>query len=189
MRLQLIVLGGLLLTAPVLAEVSDFTFGRLQNAYGTYDYRSDKDNSPIVEGAHFTHEVSSLLRADSGYLGGDIDYTLRAIPNHHHALMGIIRLCEKEHRAQPGGANYTVECYLYRANWFRSDDPMVKMIFATYLAKHRRSNEALNYLNEAVALGEKNANSYYNIALIYLDLKRHETALAYAHKAYKPGFP
>ena len=191
MNYLVIVIFGFLLSTrgQAWAEVSDFACGSLQNAYGPFDYRSDKAMLPIVEGAHLTPEVVNLVKGKSGYLGGDIDYTLRAFPNHPTALMAMVRLAAKEKKPKPQGAHYSVECYLYRANRFRSNDAMVKMIYATYLSKNGRSSEALKYLDEAAALKEDNANLNYNIGLVYLDLKQYDKALSYAHRAYDSGFP
>ena len=66
---------------------------------------------------------------------------------------------------------------------------MVKMIYASYLAKNGKGNDALKYLNDAADLGEESANLYYNIGLIYLDLKQYDKSLENAHRAYKMGFP
>lgn len=173
----------------LLAEVSDFSCGSLSNAYGPYDYRSDKDKLGIVEGAHLTPEVLNLTQGKTGAIGADIDYTLRAFPNHHPALMAMVRLGEKQRLIKPIGARYSVECYLHRANRFRSDDAMVKMIYANFLAKNKRGAEAIKFLDEAVELGVEDANLYYNMGLIYLDLKEYEKALSYAHQAYRLGFP
>lgn len=170
-------------------EVNDFACGPLRNAYGPYDFRSDKDKLSIVEGAHLTPDVANLVKGATGAIGGDLDYTLRAIPNHPVALMSMVRLGAKEKLAKPRGAHYTVECYLYRANRFRDNDSTVKMIYATYLAKKGQNSEALSYLNEAVQLGGESANLYYNIGLVYLDLKKYDEALANAHLAYQMGFP
>lgn len=173
----------------IIAETSDYACGALQNAYGPYDYRSDKDKLPIVVGAHFTPEVANLIKGSSGPIGGDIDYTLRAIPNHPAALLAMVRLGEKEKKNKPAGARYSVECYLNRANRFRNDDSMVKMIYASYLAKNGQGNDALRYLNDAADLGEESANLYYNMGLIYLDLKQYDKALTNAHRTYQMGFP
>lgn len=171
------------------AEVGDFSCGALQNAYGPYDYRKDKDKLPIVEGAHLTPDVINLVKGKSGYIGGDLDYTLRAFPNHPRALMAMLRLGEREKATIPLGAHYSVECYFQRAMRFRADDSMVKMIYATYLAKNGRGADALKQLNEVVALGEESANLYYNMGLVYLDLKQYDKALSNAHLAYRMGFP
>ncbi|MDP3537320.1 MAG: hypothetical protein Q8S26_01305 [Azonexus sp.] len=175
------------------AAVDDMKCGSLKNAYGPYDYYKDKSNLPVVEGHHFTPEVESLVSGKVGRagsnVGSDLDYTLRAFPNHPRALMSMVRYGERERAEKPRHTLYTVECYLYRAWRFRPDDGMVRLIYATYLAKHGRSSEALNHLNDAINLGESSSNLDYNIGLIYLDLKDYDKSLSYAHKAYQAGFP
>jgi tetratricopeptide (TPR) repeat protein len=188
---RFILLGfGIFLTSHAKAEVSDFSCGPLQNAYGPFDYRSDKDKLSIVEGAHFTSEVANLVKGTTAERpGGDIDYTLRAFPNHSGALMSMVRLGDKEKTAKPRGSRYTVECWLYRAVRFRDNDATVKMIYATYLAKNGRNAQALKQLNEAVQLGEDSANLQYNIGLVYFNLGKYDEALNHAHVAYQAGFP
>lgn len=187
-------LGGLGLHAQcVKAEVNEFVCGPLQNAFGPFDFRTDKSNLVVVEGHHFTPEVANLVsgvkhRPGSG-VGTDIDYTLRAYPNHPGALMAIVRYGEREKTEKPRGTTYSVECYLDRASRFRPDDGMVRVVYATYLAKRGRNKEALDHLNEAIRLGESSANLNYNIGLIYFDLKNYDESLVYAHKAYRMGFP
>lgn len=171
-------------------EAYDYICGDLQNAYGPFDYRSDKDSLGIVERFHLTPNVINLVSAQSaGAVGGDLDYTLRAFPNHHVALMAMARLGDKEKLAKPRGASFSVECYFKRALRFRNDDAVVKTIYASYLAKNGKSAEALGQLNEAARLGEDNANIIYNTGLIYFDLKDYEKSLSYAHQAYRMGFP
>ena len=187
---MLLILGLLMAHSQSLfAEVGDIACGSLKNAYGPFDYRSDKDKLDIVEGAHLTPDVVNLIRGNTGTLGGDIDYTLRAFPNHPQALMAMVRLGEKQHQSTPVGAHYSVECYLYRASKFKPDDSTVKMIYANYLAKNGRGSEALKYLDEIVEQGGEDANLYYNMGLIYLDLKQYDKALGFAHRAYQMGFP
>jgi hypothetical protein len=83
----------LLLTSTSLAQTQSSACGPLENAYGPYDYRTDKAKLPIVLGAHFTPEVEALIRgATSTRPGHDIDYTLRAIPNNPRALYSMMQL-------------------------------------------------------------------------------------------------
>lgn len=172
------------------AAVNDIVCGQLANGFGPYDYRSDKKELPVVEFHHLTAPVLNLVSGQTGmYPGGDLDYTLRAFPNHPTALMTMIRYGEKTHSDRPKGARYSVECYLYRAWRFRSDDPTVRMIYAAYLAKHGRGEEALKHLEDAREMGEESANFDYNIGLVYFDLKNYDRALYYAHQAYSKGFP
>lgn len=161
--------------------------GDINNAYGPYDYRSDRDKLPIVEGAHFTNEVELLIKGKSSNLGGDIDYTLRAFPNHHRALISIMRLAQKTKSPQPPGARYTVECYFDRAIRFKPQDSTVRMIFATYLHKANRDNEARQQVDFAATLAGDNALTHNNLGLLYLELKNYDSALQQAHLAMALG--
>lgn len=162
--------------------------GDLANAYGPYDYRTDKDKLAIVEGAHFTLDVESLRSATTGSLGADIDYTLRASPNHHRALIAMMTLSRKVNADKPSGARYTIACYLDRATRFAPDDAVVRLIFGTYLAREGKRPEALQQLESAVAMDPNNANVHYNLGLLYVDEKDYPKAREHAQRAYELGF-
>lgn len=163
--------------------------GSLDNAYGPFDYRTDRDKLPIVEVAHFTPPVEMLVRGERGHLSQDIDYTLRAFPNHHRALAAIMRLAERVKTDRVSGAGWSVDCYFVRATKFRADDTTVRMLYATYLHKRQRTDEALKHLNVAREFAKDNPFTHYNLGLVYLDLGAHDLALASAHKAQALGFP
>jgi hypothetical protein len=172
------------------AEVNDYICGSLENAYGPFDYRSEKDKLGIVEKFHLTPNVINLISAQSAAtVGGDLDYALRAFPNHHVALMAMARLGEKEKLAKPHGARFGVECYFQRALRFRNDDATVKVIYASYLAKNGKKVEALNILEQAEKVDEDNVNIIYNTGLIYFELREYDKSLSYANRAYNLGFP
>ncbi len=162
--------------------------GELKNAYGPYDYYADKDKLPIVEVNHFTPEVESLVRGKSDYLAGDIDYTLRAFPNHPRALFAMMRLTEREKTERLAGAHFPAYCYFVRAVRFRPEDAMARMVYGIYLAKQKKSNEALEQLEIAVRHASENANLHYNLGLVFFDLGKYEEALHHAHIAYRLGF-
>lgn len=160
-----------------------------ESQYGPYDYRTDRDKLPIVLGAHFTPEVEALIRGKtSARPGGDIDYTLRAIPNNHRALIAMMRLGEKEKTPQPSGSRYSVQCWFERAITFRPDDAVVRMIYSSFLGKQGRLPEANAQLELATMHAKDNAFTHYNIGLHYFDLKNYDKALAQAHKAIALGF-
>ena len=161
--------------------------GALENSYGPYDYRTDKDKLGVVEKFHFGLQQESLTAVDG--LGGDLDYTLRAFPNHHRALMAMMKLGAKEKRAQVTRASYSVECYMIRAESFRPDDAMVKVIYGLFLMQSGRAKDAIAKLEAARELDTQNANVHYNLGLAYADLKQYDKALASAHRAYGAGFP
>lgn len=122
--------------------------GPLHNSFGPYDFRTiPMSQKALVEGAHFPPAVESLRQGHrSQYVGGDIDYTLRAIPNHPRALQAMVRLGKKERKAQPAGARYPTECYFDRALRFAPDDPWPKILYAIFLIDNNRKKEAGNYL-------------------------------------------
>lgn len=173
----------------VFAQTTGSACGSLANGYGPYDYRTDHDKLSIVTGAHFTAVVESLIRGTTNTTaGGDIDYTLRAIPNHHRALIAMMRLGEKEKTPQPRSSRYSVECWFERAIRFRPDDSIVRMIYSTYLNKSNRSLEANQQLEIATSYAKDSAFTHYNIGLHYFDLSNYEKALIQAHKAIELGF-
>ena len=165
--------------------------GPLTNAYGPIDYRiATPFQRKLVEGAHFTPTVERLQRGKTGiHPGGDIDYTLRAFPNHPRALQSMMRLAERENTARPRNSSWTIDCWFDRAIRFQDDDGQVRLLYATYLARQGKSKEAVDQLNEAsVLLGDNDGNAQYNLGLAYTDLKQYDKALQHAHKAYALGF-
>ncbi len=162
--------------------------GELANAYGPFDYRTGRAKLAIVEGAHFTPDVEALRQSVTGRLGGDIDYTLRASPNHHRALIAMANLARQLNKEQPPGAKYTVPCYFDRAIRFAGDDPVVRLIYGTYLSRSDKKQEAIKQLELALALEEANANAHYNLGLVYFDLKDYPKARLHAQRAYELGF-
>ena len=175
---------------PALAQSGNGACGSLKASYGPYDYRTDRDKLPIVEGAHFTAEVEALIRGTTSRLpGGDIAYTLRAIPNNHRALLAMMRLGEKEKTPQPSGSTYTIECWFERAVLFRPDDGIVRMIYSSYLNSKGRSPDATRQLEIANNYAKDSAFTHYNIGLHYFDMKNYDKALDQAHKAIELGFP
>lgn len=164
--------------------------GLLENGYGPFDYRSDKSKLGIVERFHFTPSVETLRAGNtSTFVGADLDYTLRAFPNHHRALMSMMNLGVREKVEKPRGAQFSVECYMQRAEVFRPTDGMVKTIYGLYLLKAGRTQDAIGKLEAARGLDERDYNVHYNLGLAYVELGNYEQALASAHRAYAAGFP
>jgi tetratricopeptide (TPR) repeat protein len=161
--------------------------GALQNAYGPFDYRTSREQLGIVETYHFTPEVETLRSGSTATIGGDLDYTLRASPNHHRALNAMMNLAFKERNAKPRGAHYTVDCYFDRAMRFAPNDGEVLILYGIYLARTNRKQEAVTALEKAVKYESANPNAYYNLGLVYLDLKNYPEALKDAQRAYQLG--
>lgn len=156
--------------------------------YGPYDYRKDIDKLPIVLTRHFTPEVEALLSGSTGKTPGpDIDYTLRAIPNNHRALIAMMRLGEKEKTPTPLGSHYSISCWFERAIVFTPNDSIVRMIYSTYLFKNNREVDAINQLEVAKTHAGDNPFTHFNIGLHYFDFKQYDKALTEAHRAMALG--
>jgi tetratricopeptide (TPR) repeat protein len=181
----------LLAAGASFAQPAPSVCGPLGNGYGPYDYRKEFGEAKrLVEGAHFKPEIEALISgktADST-AGGDIDYTLRAFPNHHRALVATIRLSEKEKKDPPAGMRYTVECWLERAVRYQPDDTVARLVYVTYLAKTNRVKDAQDQLRIAIGTAGDNPFTHYNIGMLYVDIKDYDAALAQAHKALELGF-
>ena len=163
--------------------------GSLENHYGPIDYRkATKQQLNLVENAHFTAGVESLTRASSSYFADDISYTLRVFPNHPRALITIQRLADREKTDQPAYAEWSIPCYFERAIRFQRDDVIVRMLFASYLIKKNRFDEATQQLDLTIKLAGDEPFTHYNIGLVFLDMKNYERALQQAHRAAELGF-
>lgn len=164
--------------------------GSLENGVGPHDYRTERGNTlRLVESVHFPPHVESLIRGNSTtLLGGDIDYTLRAFPNHHRALLSAMRHGIEKKSPQPPGMRYSVECYFIRALRFRPDDTTARMLYAMYLRQNDRLQAARDELEQVATLAGDNAFTHYNLGLMYLEAGDPERALRQAHKAFALGF-
>lgn len=186
------VLAGCTLAGPVSAQLGlPPECGTLKNAYGPFDYRTSlgTERLHVVEAFHFDSNVENLRKGMSGTLGGDIGYTLRAFPNHHRALMSMIRLGYLLKAPKAPGAPFSVVCSLMRAEAFQPDDVMVKVIYGHHLLRQGQRATALEKLNAAHASSGKDANVAYNLGLAFFDAGDFGNSLENAHEAYRLGFP
>ena len=191
MKKSVCIAASLMLAASGGAQATRFC-GDLKNAFGPFDYRK----APVlpfeinlVEGAHFTQEVEQNVKGRSAEIGGDIDYTLRAWPNHHRALASMSRQGIIEKTVQPKGAKYPTDCYFVRAFEFAPNDGMAHAVYANHLFAHGKSDEALAEFKRAVELEPANPTINYNAGLAYLKSKDYDKALLHAKKAYAQNFP
>ena len=186
----------------VQAQLSPEFCGSLAQSLGPFEYRYDRFKPApgdqegylpklrIVESNHFTPEVETLTRGKTSTTGPqlDLDFVLRAFPNHHRALAALIRLWERTKSPQPGDLPRPVECYFERAVRFQPDDTTARLLYATFLHKDKRLPEALEQLKRAKYYAADNAFTHYNIGLVFLDAGEPGEALVQAHRAMSLGF-
>ncbi|WP_292976910.1 tetratricopeptide repeat protein [Nitrosomonas sp.] len=182
------------LAPPVAIAAQKLSYcGELKNAYGPFDYMerySLKSNLDIVETYHFTSDVENLIRGNtSSTPAGDLDYTLRAWPNHHRALVSLFKYSIREKSTQISGLKWPVECYFDRAIRMNAKDAQVRSIYSAFLSHHNRNREALEQLEVAANLEPDNATILYNLGLLYFKQKNYEKARHYAKQAYALDFP
>ena len=168
--------------------------GSLANGYGPYDYTNAthvRDKLPIVETYHFDKGVEALKGQEGSGAseGGDLDYTLRAFPNHHRALDAMGRYQLQLKQSPVPGAHYTAECYFERAMAFAPDDGVTRMVYAIYLTRKGDRDAALTRYLEAEKLIPESSELHYNLGLLYTSMERYDDAVTQAQKAYAGGFP
>ena len=181
-------LTGALSVLPVYAQVADNICGNpFVNSHGPFDYRIERGAKlKIVEDYHFNPRVEALISGQSATIEGDLAYTLRAFPNHHRALISMLNLSTRPKLARPVDAP-PMECYFFRASRFAPDDPIVRMIYAKFLAARNRKPEALQQLTAGIEAAKDNPFTHYNLGLVYFEMGEPELALKQAHRAMALG--
>ncbi|HSW03488.1 tetratricopeptide repeat protein [Aquabacterium sp.] len=162
------------------------------NHFGPFDYRTaPMDIRGMVERPHFPPGVETMTKPSKTtyhYMAQDVAYTLHVFPNHHRALNTMMRLGER-HKTDPApGARYTVECYFVRGMQYKPDDTVVRSLYALFLTKQKRNDDAVRQLELASEYAKDNPLSHLNIGLLYFDLGRYDRALEAAHAALALGF-
>lgn len=157
------------------------------DGYGPYDYTNPKhrgQNLYLVESAHFTKEVEMLIKGNTATNAvGDLDYTLRAFPNHHRALYAMMRYQQK----QPDHSRPPVECYYQRAMNFSPNDYRVMQLYAHYLTKKKKPQMAISVYKKALSTQSAPPAINYSLGLLYFDMKKVDDAVEQAKIAYSGG--
>jgi tetratricopeptide (TPR) repeat protein len=163
------------------------------NGVGPFDYNNGEERTnpakiPIVEKHHFNRQVESLTAGQSSeFIMSDLDYTLRAVPNHHRALNAVARYDLREKGIPPRW--HSAQCWFDRATLFRPDDGQVWLVYANWMARKNRNEDALEAYGRAKALLPNSAEVDYNMGLLYFNMGDFEKSLASAKAAYAGNYP
>ncbi len=177
--------------------------GDLDNGQnGPFDYQNPglQEHLNLVEKFHFTAKVEALISGQSAQIIGDLDYTLRAFPNHSRALYAVSKYERKQlKKAQDEKKIYqppsfrdwpnSAECYFDRALRWRPNDPAVRLVYGIHLHLTGKLPQALEQYKLSEKIQPKSADLNYNMGLLYFDLKQYSLAKQYAQKAYQLGYP
>ena len=165
--------------------------GTLVNGYGPFDFRDygiRQRYLPVVEQYHFTAEVRNLIQGKSSTLIGDIDYTLRAFPNHPGALNAVSRYALRGGKFLADGVQ-SADCFFERAVAFANDDPVVRVMYGNYLFKRKLKEDAGKQYEEALRLSPGSPEISYNAGLFFLEIGDLERAKQLAKVAYDRDYP
>lgn len=175
--------------------------------FGPYDYydpknhlngrdgRYDESTITIVTNYHFTQSMIRLEAGRTGPIATDLDYTLRALPNHPIALDTVSRFkikrstdiaFAKRERAMP----VSVECYFKRAtSIFGNGHPQTWFLWGLHEHRRKQYKDAIVKYKKAIEMGLDSAELHYNLGLAYLKVKIYNEAKKHSDIAYSRGYP
>ena len=177
--------------------------------FGPYDYLAiNEPSDPLYEeGRYWEIDVVHTDRArramDTSGPGkpltqgefqvaiGNLDYTLRAVPNDPRALRYMIELegIRRSNKTPLETHHPPPECYFQRAIKFRPELAYIRALFGIYLHKRGRYELAVEQYKEALRLDSSNAEVHYNLGLVLTKVRRHKEAVSHAEEAYRLGYP
>jgi len=153
-----------------------------------------------VESFHFKRKhVQAALNGDSSTEAGvwnNLDYTLRAFPNHPRALMliGVFEIQVRKFspeawRAVEKRPNFSpVACYFERALMRTPDDPGIYNARGIILSRVQEWDKAIEAFQRAVELAPGSAEAHYNLGLAYYGAGDYQKSAASAREAYRLGY-
>lgn len=159
--------------------------------YGPFDYRTAPKGALMnVETHHFTAQVEQLIRGvttDAKTMGKDVGYVLGVFPNHHRALLTMMRMSERDNNDQPRGTGRPMECWFDRAVRYAPDDTVARLMYAMWLRKKGRAEDSLAQTRTAENSAKDNPLTHFNVGMSYFELGKFEQAVAAALRARELG--
>jgi tetratricopeptide (TPR) repeat protein len=163
-----------------------------QPEFGPYDYLHRNqltEQLAVVERFHFDENVENLRKGISDSAIADVDYTLRAFPNHHRALQSAVKYRFRQKRWPKNSKSSKAECYLRRAIEFSPNDPTLQPLLAYVLHRLNKPQMAMPVYRKAIEEQPSNIMLQYNLGLALTDLKRYGEATKVANEVYAADFP
>jgi hypothetical protein len=175
-------------------EYDSYICGPLKNAFGPFDFRTVTEaNRTVVETFHYDPGMQGLRRGqwrnERGFIWGEFDYTLRAMPNHPGSLAAVDQMALILKSDKPPGAQKSAQCYFLRAMAFAPNDATVRLLYGMYLLRRGKFDSAIQQMQIAETLKPDDRSVQYNLGLAYFKLQDYDKAMEHAGKAYEMGFP
>lgn len=176
----------------------------LENGYGPFDYYDPKSHigtgaDPMgkikrVTNVHLSPKMLLLTGRATGPIAADLDYTLRAIPNHPDALNLASRLeirlrsAIKTPLLRAEKMKQSADCYFQRAFKLATYSETY-VLQGVHLHRNKKYQEAKNAYLKAIDMGHKSASTHYNFGLTLAKLEEYPLSEKHAKIAYKLGYP
>lgn len=197
--------------------IADANYGQ----FGPYDYyHPPKGALQLVERAHMGTVIESdRYRKDWCAYYGNLDYTLRALPNHPEALVLMAEYldshppCTNNNSLSRSGSKSPLELaaaieagtwrertpdyYFQKGIGYKPKDAPktivdyseTHVLYGKYLYTHDRSEDAMKQFKDAIRLDPKSAGAHYYLGLILFEKNDTEAANRHIQTAYKIGRP
>ena len=198
----------MVLIVPSLSSVAiagEEECGTLTTHFGPWDFYDQKNHRStgaeaqgkikIVTGRHLTKNMLRLKRGSTAVdIKQDLDYTLRAIPNHPKALdlasrFAYQRSISESFKNRQKKLTLTAECYFDRAFRLKRDRAEVWVIYGIHNHRFKNYKKAISNYITANELGLNSPEINYYMGLSYFAVADYENAKKQATIAYDGGFP
>lgn len=178
--------------------------GTLENHFGPFDYYLPENHVSVpglpskishVEVRHLTPEMLQLVKGSTALqIRADLDYTLRAVPNHPAALDLASRFEDRRRDSKifakaQNPLYLSANCYFKRAIMFTPNNSAVWMLYAMHAHRQGRLSLALERYRRAETLNLDSAVFHYNFGLTLLEVNDLEGARKHAERAAELGYP
>jgi len=162
-------------------------------------YNTGRWTQQYLNSVNSLHLVPAEAQATKGVVPGakvyniweEIDFTLRWFPNHPKGLQFMSNWLPK----YPHPPDKDVEYYFQKALAYRPTlelrpvDATVRVLYAIYLHKQKKYQQALEQYESALSITPDNSEIHYNLGLLLVARKNYPAALKHAQTAYTLGFP
>lgn len=182
--------------------------------FGPFDFYATQKNGAypytVVERHHLGPKTELMLR-QGDYCGywSDLDYTLRAFPNHPKALRMMAEFLKTHVSCNIGGTTSaspsvlelaaqmesggwqgrTMEYYFDTAIKYRPQYTETRILYARALSDSGNRDQAVRVLEDALRLDPQSGSAHYELGMIQFAKGDKQSALEHARKAYQLGKP
>lgn len=136
-----------------------------------------------VEKHHWKQALTAIKGMRFKTAKGELDFILRWIPNHPHALIELSKLS-----ITMGHPEIAIP-YLDSAIKFNPQYENSHAIYGIHLFKVNRLRDSIEKFKTALAINPDSSEVHYNLGLAFIASKNYSQAKVHAEKAYSLDYP